>query len=80
MNENSNMRVRELLCSARAALDELERLCDQEEVCSCAEAARYLGVTGATISRYISLGKLHKIKRGLRVGISSSELYRFKRR
>lgn len=80
MNENGNLRVRELLCNARAALDELERLCDQEQVCSCEEAALYLGVTRSTISRYIALGKLHKIKRGTRIGIASSELYRLKKR
>lgn len=79
MTENGNLRVRELVTNIRAELAELEQMLDVDQTLSCTEAARYLGVAKGTISRYISIGKLRKIKRGGRVGISLSELARMKR-
>ncbi len=79
MTYAGNMRVKTLIAETRARLDELERLVDYDQVISCTEAAKYLGITRGTISRYISAGKLHKIQRGERVGLSMSEVERLKK-
>lgn len=79
MTYAGNMRVKTLIAETRARLDELERLVDYDQIISCTEAAKYLGITRGTISRYISAGKLHKIQRGERVGLSMSEVERLKK-
>lgn len=79
MTNAGNMRVKTLIAETRARLDELERLVDYDQIISCTEAAKYLGITRGTISRYISAGKLHKIQRGERVGLSMSEVERLKK-
>lgn len=43
------------------------------------QAAEYLGVDPSTISRYISLGKLSKVKRGRVTGIPFGELEAIKK-
>lgn len=80
MTQAINIRVRTLIAETRARLDELEMLCDTDQVISCGEAAAYLGVANATISRYIQAGRLHKIKRGARTGISMSEVEKLKKK
>lgn len=80
MTQAINIRVRTLIAETRARLDELEMLCDTDQVMSCSEAAEYLGVANGTISRYIQAGRLHKIKRGARTGISMSEVEKLKRK
>lgn len=79
MTYAGNMRVKTLIAETRARLDELEKLVDYDQIISCTEAAKYLGITRGTISRYISAGKLHKIQRGERVGLSMSEVERLKK-
>lgn len=79
MTYAGNMRVKTLIAETRARLDELEKLLDYDQIISCTEAAKYLGITRGTISRYISAGKLHKIQRGERVGLSMSEVERLKK-
>lgn len=80
MTNTGNLRVRELIADVRERLNELERLCDIDQVVSCSEAAAFLNVAATTISRYIAVGKLHKIKRGSRIGISISELTMIKKK
>lgn len=79
MTNAGNMRVKTLIAETRARLDELERLVDYDQVISCTEAAKQLGITRGTVSRYIAAGKLHKIQRGDRVGLSISEVERLKK-
>lgn len=80
MTNTGNLRVRELIADVRERLNELERLYDIDQVVSCSEAAAFLNVAATTISRYIAVGKLHKIKRGGRIGISISELTMIKKK
>lgn len=51
-----------------------------EVLISCAEAARFLGVTPATISTYIKRGKLTKRTRGKVTGIPLRDVVRMKRK
>ena len=45
-----------------------------EKVFSCADAAKMIGVTPQTVSRYIREGRIKKAVRGGRVGIPESEI------
>lgn len=49
-----------------------------ERVYSCGEAARLLGKSPQTISRYVAQGRLKKAVRGGRVGIPESEIFKIK--
>ena len=45
-----------------------------ESIYSCADAAKMIGVTPQTISRYIREGRIKKAVRGGKVGILESEI------
>ena len=45
-----------------------------ENLFSCTEAAKLIGVTPQTISRYIREGRIRKAARGGKVGIPESEI------
>lgn len=79
MAGSENLYAAQLISKLEETLCELKRVYSIEQVMSCTEAAMYLGVTNSTISRYLALGKLHKVKRGVRVGILASELARLKK-
>ena len=79
MTQTGNLRVRALIADVRSRLDELEELCDLDQIISCSEAAGYLGITNSTVSRYIAAGRLHKITRGGRTGLSMSEVEKLKK-
>lgn len=51
-----------------------------ETVYSCMDAAKMIGVTPQTISRYIREGRITKVVRGGRVGIPESEIQKITRR
>lgn len=71
----------ELSAQDRARLDAiLERLNenDDEVLLSCSEAARHLGVTQTTVSRYVREGILHKTTIGRSTGIRLSEVKKMK--
>lgn len=71
----------DLSAQDRARLDAiLERLNENDEVLllSCSEAARHLGVTKTTVSRYIRDGILHKTTIGQSTGIRYSEVKKMK--
>ncbi len=79
MTQTGNLRVRALIADVRSRLDELEALCDLDQIISCSEAAGYLGITNSTVSRHIAAGRLHKITRGGRTGLSMSEVEKLKK-
>ena len=49
-----------------------------ERVYSCKEAAKVIGVSPQTISRYIAQGRIKKGERGGRIGIPEGELNKIK--
>lgn len=50
-----------------------------EKVLSCTDAAKMIGVTPQTISRYIREGRIRKAIRGGKVGIPESEIKKLTR-
>ena len=49
-----------------------------EKIYSCKDAAKVIGVSPQTISRYIAQGRIKKGERGGRIGIPESELNKIK--
>lgn len=49
-----------------------------EKVYSCKDAAKIIGVSPQTISRYLAQGRIRKGERGGRIGIPESELNKIK--
>ena len=69
--------IGEIIAEIYADLKELEeryaRDC-RDEILNGREAARYLGVSPQTVSKYVREGRLHKFSDGVKYGIRKSEL------
>ncbi len=63
----------EIMADLREMQERYERDC-ADAVLSCKAAARYIGRSPGTVSRYIAEGRLKKVRSGGEVGIRRSEL------
>lgn len=66
------------MADLREMRDRYEKDCT-DEVLSCKAAARYIGRSPGTISRYLAEGKLKKVRINGEVGIRRPELERLLR-
>ena len=71
--------IGDIIAEIMADLQEIQdRFSPANEILSCKEAAKYIGKTPQTISRYLSQGKLHKVSNGTREGIAKAELDKYR--